>query len=99
MNLGSKIHSTSGSEEDLVIVTQEEGPIASPSRIPDPDKRSERFPTSDFVEDVLFGLEREDSLSNNMLASTHLKYNRFRGDGSQDVDDWFLEFESIALPN
>ena len=30
---------------------------------------------------------------------THLKYSKFRGDGSQDVDDWFSEFESIALAN
>ena len=28
-----------------------------------------------------------------------MKYNRFRGDGKQDVDDWFAEFESTALAN
>ena len=81
------------------MVIQEEGPTASPSQIPDPDERSERSPTPDFVEEVLFGSEREDSLSNNMLVSTCLKYSRFQGDGSQDVDDWFCEFGSIALVN
>ena len=28
-----------------------------------------------------------------------LKYSSFRGDGNQDVDDWFCEFESIATAN
>jgi hypothetical protein len=30
---------------------------------------------------------------------TRLKYKRFKGDGHQDVDDWFSEFESTAIPN
>jgi hypothetical protein len=30
---------------------------------------------------------------------TRLKYKRFKGDGHQDVDDWFSEFESIAVAN
>ena len=34
-----------------------------------------------------------------MSTTTCLKYSRFRGDGSQDVDDWFCEFESTALAN
>ena len=51
------------------------------------------------MEEVLFRSEKEDSMSDNMPASTCLKYNRFWGDGSQDVDDWFCEFESIALAN
>jgi hypothetical protein len=34
-----------------------------------------------------------------MPPSTRLKYSRFKGDGSQDVDDWFCEFESIAVAN
>ena len=32
-----------------------------------------------------------------MPTTTRLKFSRFRGDGSQDVDDWFCEFESTAL--
>ena len=38
-----------------------------------------------------------NSLSDDM--PTCLKYIRFQRDGSQDVDDWFSEFESIALAN
>jgi hypothetical protein len=30
---------------------------------------------------------------------TWLKYKRFTGDGYQDVDDWFSEFESTAVAN
>jgi hypothetical protein len=30
---------------------------------------------------------------------TRLKYKRFKGDGHQDVDIWFSEFESIAVAN
>ena len=80
-NLGSKIHSALGSKEDLVVVTQEKESIASLSWIPDPDERSKRSPIVDFVEEVLFRLDKEESSSDNMLASTRLKYNRFRGDG------------------
>jgi hypothetical protein len=32
-------------------------------------------------------------------AMTRLKYKRFKGDGHQDVDDWFFEFESTAVAN
>ena len=39
----------------------------------------------------------EGSLSDNM--PTRLKYSRFQGDGSQDVDDWFSKDESVALTN
>ena len=34
-----------------------------------------------------------------MSTTTRLKYSRFRGDESQDVDDWLCEFESTALAN
>jgi hypothetical protein len=30
---------------------------------------------------------------------TQLKYKRFKGDGHQDMDDWFSEFESTAVAN
>jgi hypothetical protein len=30
---------------------------------------------------------------------TRLKYKRFKGDGHQDVDDWFSEFESTTVAN
>ena len=50
--------------------------------------------------------EREssvDELSSNesdiMPSTTRLKYSRFKGDGSQDVDDWLTEFKSTAAAN
>ena len=30
---------------------------------------------------------------------TRLRYQRFKGDGSQDVDDWLCEFNSTATAN
>lgn len=41
----------------------------------------------------------EYSLSDSMPASTRLKYTDSRGDGSQDVDDWFAQLESISVAN
>ena len=61
-------------EEDLVVVTQEEESVASPSQVLNPDEKSEKSPTPDLVEEVLF-----DSSSDDM--PTQLKYSRFRGDG------------------
>ena len=37
--------------------------------------------------------------SNTMPSTTLLKYNRFKGDGSKDVDKWLTEFESTSLAN
>ena len=34
-----------------------------------------------------------------MPSTTRLKYSRFKGDGSQDVDDWLTEFKSTAIAN
>ena len=62
------------------MVIQEEESAARSSQVPDPDETSERSPIPDFVEEALF-----DSSSDKM--PTHVKYSRFRGDGSQDVDD------------
>ena len=54
--------------------------------------------------EVAMGGERvkEESSSedeDNMPSTIRLKYSRFKGDGSQDVDDWLTEFESTALAN
>ena len=40
-----------------------------------------------------------DTSIDQMAPNTRLKYTRFKGDGSQDVDDWFGEFEAIATAN
>jgi hypothetical protein len=42
------------------------------------------------------GSERTGSEEETM---TRLKYKRFKGDGHQDVDDWFSEFESTTVAN
>ena len=34
-----------------------------------------------------------------MAPNSRLKYGRFKGDGSQDVDDWLCEFVSTANTN
>jgi len=34
-----------------------------------------------------------------MVTTTRLRYNKFRGDGSKDVDDWMGEFEATAVAN
>jgi hypothetical protein len=44
-------------------------------------------------------LVRRNPVEEQEDAMTRLKYNRFKGDGSQDADDWLCEFESTALAN
>jgi Retrotransposon gag protein len=97
-DLGSHLHTDSESEEDLVVVHQEEA-VASSPQVPDPNEDRERTPTPDRdqEEEVIIGSDLEGALSDNM--PTRLKYSKFRGDGRQDVDDWFSEFQSIALAN
>ena len=97
MNLGSKLQSALESEEDLVIVTREEESVANLFQVPDPKEWSERSSTPDFKEEVQVRSHTKESSGDEM--PTRLKYSRFRGDRSQDVDDWFSEFESIALAN
>ena len=96
-NLSSKLNIDSESEEDLVVVQQEEESVASPPRVPNPNEWRERSLIPDFEEEIIIGSETDGSSSDNM--PNRLKYSKFRRDGSQDVDDWFSEFESIALVN
>jgi hypothetical protein len=44
-------------------------------------------------------LNRRSPVEERTDTMTRLKYNRFKGDGSQDADDWLCEFESTALAN
>ena len=98
-DLGSQLHTDSESEEDLVVVHQEEETAASSPQAPDPQGQRERTPTPDREqgEEVIIGSDSEGAISDDM--PTRLKYSKFRGDGRQDVDDWYSEFESIALAN
>ena len=86
-------HFKSGSEDKGITVGQVEVVV-----IPGPDQAARAGPE---VQE-----EREasvDELSSNksdiMPSMTRLKYNRFKGDGSQDVDDWLTEFKSTAIAN
>ena len=96
-NLSYQLRNDLETEEDLVVVRQEEESAASPPQVLDPNEWRERSPTRELEEEVVLGSEIDESLRDNM--PTCLKYSKFRGDGSQDVDDWFSEFESIALAN
>ena len=84
-------HSASGSEEEQVVMDQVEVVVT-----PSPD----RSDPVGLVEEVAMGGERiEEELSSededNMPSTTLLKYSRFKGDGSQDMDDWLTEFETL----
>ena len=92
-NLGH--HSASGSEEEQVVVGQVEVVLMpSPGRSDPVGPEEEVTVVGERVEEELSS-EDED----NMPSTTCLKYSRFKGDGSQDVDDWLTEFESTALAN
>ena len=82
-------HSRSGSEDKRVLVGQVE---VIPT--PEPDRAS--LAKSKVEEEVEGTREEEASLerSDTMPSTTRPKYSRFKGDGSQDVDDWRTEFKS-----
>ena len=62
---------------------------------PSPDRSD---PVGPEEEVTTVGERVEEELSSedkdNMPSTTRLKYSRFKGDGSQDMDDWLTEFES-----
>ena len=88
-------HSASGSEEEQVVVGQVEV-VVTPS-----PNRSDLAGPEEEVATLGEEVEEEPSSEDedNMPSTTRLKYSRFKGDGSQDVDDWLTEFESTALAN
>ena len=45
------------------------------------------------------GYEMTSEESDTMPSTTRLKYSRFKRDGSRDVDEWFIKFESTTLTN
>ena len=79
-------------EDEEVIVRQVEVVVT-----PEPDGASLAEPE---VEEEAEGT-KEDKVSseesNTMPSTTRLKYSKFKGDGSQDVDDWLMKFKSTAL--
>ena len=87
----------SGLEEELVVVQHQGDPLITQGsdQHSTPDQSSPGQLEGTEGTDLNFSSEDSD----NMPTSTRLKYSRLRGDGSQDVDDWFCEFESTALAN
>ena len=80
----------------MVVVNYQENPFSaqgSDQRLTSgPSSLSRRGGTEETI-------STSSSNSKDMPTTTWLKYSRFQGDGSQDVDDWFCEFESTALAN
>ena len=60
------------------------------------------LPTESEVEEEAEGTRGDEvssEESDTMPSTTRLKYNRFKGDGSQYVDNWLIEFKSTAMAN
>jgi hypothetical protein len=80
---------SSGSEGGTAAAFIPEGVISSKG-IPDP-------PIFDPEEEV--GVGGSLSETEDHMAPSRLRYGRFKGDGSQDVDDWLSEFIATANAN
>ena len=88
-------HSTSGSEKEQVVVGQVKVVVTpSPNRSDPIGPEVEVATGGERVEEESSSEDEDD-----MPSTTRLKYSRFKGDGSQDVDDWLTEFKSTALAN
>ena len=89
-----EVHFKSGSEDEGITVGQVEVVVT-----PEPDQAP---PAEPEVEEEERGVS-EDELSLDesdiMPSTTCLKYSRFKGDGSQNMDDWLTEFESTIVAN
>ena len=85
-------HFRSGSEDEEIIVGQVEVIVT-----PGPDQATLAEPEVQDGEASVDELSSDDS--NIMPSTTRLKYSRFKGDGSQDVDNWLTEFRSTAAAN
>ena len=88
------VHFKSGSEDEGITVGQVEVIL-----MPGPDQAT---PVGPEVEEEergasVDGLSLDES--DIMPSTTRLKYSKFKGDGSQDVDDWLTEFKSTAAAN
>ena len=87
-------HFRSGLEDKGITVGQVEVIVT-----PGSDQAS---PTKPEVEEEVEGASGDglsSEESDTMPSTTRLKYNKFKGDGSQDVDDWLTEFKSTIVAN
>ena len=87
-------HFRSGSEDEGITIDQVEvivtpGPDQAPLAGPEVEEE-ERGASGD-------GLSLDES--DIMPSTTCLKYSKFKGDGSQDVDDWLTKFKSTTIAN
>ena len=87
-------HFRSGSEDEEIIVGQVEVIMT-----PGPDQATPARPEAQEEERRANVGELSSDESDIMPSTTRLKYSRFKGDGSQDVDDWLTEFKSTAIAN
>ena len=87
-------HFRSESEDEGISVSQVEVIVT-----PRPDQAPPAEP--EVAEEVVgaSGDGLSSDKSDIMPSTTRLKYSRFKGDGSQDVDDWLTEFKSTVVGN
>ena len=87
-------HFKSGSEDEEITVGQIEVSVT-----PGPDQATPAGPEVQEEERRASVDELSSDEGDIMPSTTRLKYSRFKGDGSQDVDDWLTEFKSTAIAN
>ena len=85
-------HFRSGSGDEEITVGEIEVIVT-----PGPDQVTPAGPKAPEGEASVDELSSDDS--DIMASTTRLKYSRFKGDRSQDVDDWLTEFKSTAATN
>ena len=87
-------HFRSGSEDEGIVVRQVEVVVT-----PGPDQTPPVRPEVQEEEREASVDELSSDESDIMPSTTRLKYSRFKGDRSQDVDDWLTDFKSMAIAN
>ena len=85
-------HFRSGSGDEEITVGEIEVIVT-----PGPDQATPAGPKVPEGEASVDELSSDDS--DIMASTTRLKYNRLKGYGNQDVDDWLTEFKSTAAAN
>ena len=87
-------HFRSRSENEEITVGQIEVIV-----MPGPDQATPAEPEVQEEERRASADELSSDESDIMPSTTRLKYSRFKGDRSQDVDDWLMEFKSTTIAN
>ena len=87
-------HFKSRSEDEEVIVGQVEVVVT-----PGPNQASLAELEEEGEAEGTRRNELSSKESDTMPSTTRLKYSRFKGNRSQDMDDWLTEFKSTAMAN